>query len=162
MKLGSGGTSIEVGSAAWNRSPGSSIWTSALVMPPMRKSAQSTCGERLHLLGGAPGAAVADHALVEDVVEHPALGCGLLERLGQKLLGVEDLDAAVAHEMHEGVVLLLRPVDPDDVVEEQVLGVGWGEAAMLQARAVDHDLAQATDLRVHSECHDADLRWDGD
>ena len=42
------------------------------------------------------------------------------ERLGQQIVQVEHLDAALAHLQHEVVVVLLRLVHPEHVVEQQV------------------------------------------
>ena len=46
-----------------------------------------------------------------------------LERLGEQLGQVEHLHAAGAQRLRERVVLLLRPADPRDAVEEQAVVV---------------------------------------
>ena len=49
------------------------------------------------------------------------------ERLGQQVLQQEDLDAALAHPGDELVVLVLRPLDPEHVVEQQLVVVRRGQ-----------------------------------
>lgn len=95
----------------------------------------------------------ADLALVEDVVADPAPGPGLGECLGKQLLGVVDLDAAVAHRLTERVVLRFGLGDPQHVVEEQFPGVRRRESHVFQSRSVHHDLAQPAHFGVHSEWH---------
>jgi hypothetical protein len=107
----------------------------------------------LEPLGRALGARDADLTLVEDVLAHPRSRLRLRECLGQQCLRLEDLDAAIAHHLLEGVVLRLRLRHPEHIVEEQVLGVRRGEPRVLESRPVDHDLSQLPDLRVHSERH---------
>ena len=52
---------------------------------------------------------------------------------------------------HEVEVVALGVVDPQDVVEQQVVAVGRRQALMRAARRADHDLAQLADLRVDAE-----------
>ncbi len=68
------------------------------------------------------------------------------ERLGEQVLQQEDLDAALAHPGDELVVLVLRALDPQHVVEQQVVVVGRGQPLEAQLRPVDHHLAQPSDL----------------
>ena len=63
----------------------------------------------------------------------------------------EDLDPALAHPGHELVVLVLGPLDPQHVVEQQFVVVGRGQPLEAELRPVDHDLAQLAHLRVDSE-----------
>ena len=51
----------------------------------------------------------------------------------------------------ELVVLVLRALDPEHVVEQQLVVVRRREALQAQVRSVDHDLAQLAHLRVHTE-----------
>ena len=48
------------------------------------------------------------------------------ERLGQQVLDIEDLGPAFAHPGDELVVLVLRSLDPQDVVEQELVVVAWG------------------------------------
>ncbi len=85
------------------------------------------------------------------------------KRLGQQVLDVEDLDAALAHPGDELVVLPLGPLDPQDVVEEQLVVVARRQPLQAEVRAMDDDLAELADLGVDAErCHrNSGLRvWD--
>ena len=53
----------------------------------------------------------------------------------------------------EGGVLDLGLANPDDVVEEQLLGVRRGEPTVLETGPVDDHLAQVPDLGVDREPH---------
>ena len=64
----------------------------------------------------------------------------------EEVLQQEDLDAALAHPRHELVVLVLRALDPQHVVEQQVVVVGGRQPLQAELRAVDHHLSQAADL----------------
>ena len=75
----------------------------------------------------------------------PALVAGR-ERLGEEGLEQEDLDAALPHPRDELVVLVLRALDPQHVVEEQVVVVGRRQPLEAELRAVDHHLPQSSDL----------------
>ena len=75
----------------------------------------------------------------------PALVAGG-ERLGEEGLEQEDLDAALPHPGDELVVLVLGALDPQHVVEEQVVVVGRRQPLETELRAVDHHLSQAPDL----------------
>jgi hypothetical protein len=122
----------------------------------LRDAADQVVGDlgrrcRLAPLPPAPGEVEADVALVEHAVKHPGARLGQLEHLGQELFRVEDLDSPVAHDADEGVVLLLRAFDPDDVVEEQLLGVRRRQPRVLTARPVDEYLVQLPDLGIDAE-----------
>ena len=71
----------------------------------------------------------------------------------EELLGLEHLDATFSHHLTEHVVLGLRLLDPQHVVEEQLLGVRRGEARVFQARPVHHDAAQPAYLGISSQWH---------
>ena len=121
-KFGSGGSSMLVGSADSHTSP-TSCSTSALVIPPIRKSATCAGVGRLDPLPGPLRRGDPDLTLVEDVVADPVLRVRPDQRLGQQPLGLEHLDAAFAHHLAEHVVLGLGLLDPQHVVEQQLLGV---------------------------------------
>jgi len=87
------------------------------------------------------------------VLARPVPDPGLGQRLGQQALYLEYLDAALAHVVTERVMFLLGSADPQDVVEEQLLGVRRGQPRVFQARPVNHHSAQPTDFRVHSQRH---------
>ena len=68
------------------------------------------------------------------------------ERLGEQLLEVEHLDAAVAQDVGEVVVLALRALDPDDVVEEVLGAVLRRQPLERSTGTVDQHRLQAPDL----------------
>ena len=71
--------------------------------------------------------------------------------VGEQVIEVEDLDAALAHPGDELVVLVLGPLDPQDVVEQQLVVVRRREPLQAEVGAMDHHLAQPPDLGVDAE-----------
>ena len=69
----------------------------------------------------------------------------------KQVLDVEDLDPALAHARHELVVLPLRALHPQHVVEQQLVVVVRGEPLQAELGPVDDDLPQLADLRVDAE-----------
>ena len=124
-----------------------------MVIPPIRKSATSAGVRCRGPLAGPLRRGDTDLALIEDVVADPVPDAGLLQRLGQQPLDLKHLDATLAHHLAERVVFRFGLADPQDVIEQQFLGVRRGQTGVLQARPVHHDLAQLAHLRVHSERH---------
>ncbi|KXU18753.1 hypothetical protein WM41_0602 [Corynebacterium simulans] len=55
---------------------------------------------------------------------------------------MQHLDAALFHAGDELIVVALRFLDPQDVVEKQLLAVVWSEPLVCQAGAADHYLAE--------------------
>ena len=53
--------------------------------------------------------------------------------------------------VHEVEMVALGVVDPQHVVEQQVVAVGRRQALMGAARRADHHLAQLADFRVDAE-----------
>ncbi len=97
------------------------------------------------------GHAGADGERRDRPIEHPLLGIRRLERLGEQLLEIHDLDAAVAHQVRERVVLLARSPDPQHVVEQELVVVVGGQALELEIRPVDHHPSQLADLGMDAE-----------
>ena len=80
----------------------------------------------------------------------------ILERLRQQVVQLEHLDAALLHLQHEVVVILLRLVHPDHVVEQQVVAIAGRQALMGERWPADHHGSQLADLRVNAELsHDS-------
>ena len=73
------------------------------------------------------------------------------ERLAEQVLDVQHLDAALAHPGDELVVLPLRPLDPQDVVEQELVVVARRQPLEAEVRPMDDDLAELADLRVDTE-----------
>jgi hypothetical protein len=85
------------------------------------------------------GAGVLDQAEADLVggdlaVEPPGRGRGVLERLGEQLVHLDHLDAALAHLGHEVEVVALGVLHPEHVVEQQRVAVGRGQSLMRAAR----------------------------
>ncbi len=87
------------------------------------------------------------------LVLHELSGTLGVERLGEQGLELVDHHATRLELDDEGVVLLAGAVGPHDVVEEQLVDVGRGEPAELEAGAVDDRLLEQPDLGVDVECH---------
>ena len=69
------------------------------------------------------------------VVEDPLLALGHRHRLGQQVVHLHDLDAAVAHLGDEVEVVALGVLDPQHVVEQQLVAVGRRQARVRDVRA---------------------------
>ena len=157
-ELGSGGrTNIASSSiaAAISERPASARMSSpdsATVRPPMRCRASRSGGKALERGAHIIHQRRADDVLRRDELDQPAAS-GVVgpERLGQQILDVEHLDAALTHPSDELVVLPLRALDPQDVIEQQLVVVGRGQPPEAEVRPVDDDLAQLADFRVDAE-----------
>ena len=98
------------------------------------------------------------------VVQDPLLAFRDRDSLGQQVVHLHHVDAAVAHLGDEVEVVALGVLDPQHVVEQQLVAVGRREALVRSTWGADHDLAQLADFRVDTEldffctCHDW-TRW---
>ena len=89
----------------------------------------------------------ADARLVDPLIEELAAQLGLgVQDLGHEVLQVHDLDALVAKDLREGVMLLLGHGKERDVVEQQLFQGVRGEVQQLVAGAVKDDLLEVADL----------------
>src|SRR6266516_1401978 len=75
----------------------------------------------------------------------------LRERLGEQVAEQQDLDPALAEHLRERPVFQLRPLDPHDLVEQQLVDVGGSEPGQLEVRLVEQDAAKPADLRADIE-----------
>ena len=66
---------------------------------------------------------------VEHVIQDVVTGLGQLEGLAQQVFEVDDVDAQLAQGADEPIVLLLGPLDPQDLVKEQIVACWSGSAA---------------------------------
>ena len=76
---------------------------------------------------------------------------GVLQGLGQQVVQLEHLDAALLHLEHEIVVILLCFVDPDHIVEQQIVAIAGRQALMGERWPADHDGPQLADLRMNAD-----------
>jgi hypothetical protein len=73
---------------------------------------------------------------------------------------LDNFDPAVAHLLHKVEMVTLGVLDPDHVVEQQLIAVGGRKTQMGAPWRANHHLAQLADLGVHavfralSVCHD--------
>ena len=79
----------------------------------------------LDLVDQAQAHLVGHHLVVED----PLLRFGDGHGLGEQAVHLDDVDAAIAHLLHEVEVIALGVVDPHDVVEQQACRSCWASAA---------------------------------
>jgi hypothetical protein len=87
----------------------------------------------------------------------PALVTGG-QSLGEEVTEQEDLYPALTHPGHELVVLVLRALYPEHVIEQELIVVGRGHPLEAELRPVDHHLAQPTHFGVDPErCHHVSL-----
>lgn len=92
-----------------------------------------------------------DHRRLEGVLHELVADAGVGEHVGQKLLQVEHLDTALGQRVGEGVVLLPRALDPEHVVEEQLVLVGRRQTFQLQPGTVQQHPPQRPRLRAHKQ-----------
>ena len=85
------------------------------------------------------------------VVEDPLLRLGDRDRLGQQIVHLDHVDAAVAHLLDEVEVIALGVLDPEHVVEQQRVAVAGRQPLVRPPRRADHHLAQLADLGVDAE-----------
>ena len=86
------------------------------------------------------------------VVEDPLLAFGHRHGLGEQVVHLDDVDAAVAHLLHEVEVVALGVLDPQHVVEQQRVAVADGVRRWwARPGRAHHHLAQLADLGVDAE-----------
>jgi len=84
-------------------------------------------------------------------IQQPLAGVGLRHDVGEQVLKLEDLDTAVDHLGDEVEVVAAGLLQPDDVVEQQLMAVVRREPLMGQTRRADHDPAQPAGLGPDAE-----------
>ena len=87
----------------------------------------------------------------QPALEHPVARPVVLERLGKQVVEEQHLGLRFAHQRDEGVVLLLRAADPDDVVEEKVVAVGRREPLVGEVGPVHQHRPQLPDFGVGAQ-----------
>lgn len=93
----------------------------------------------------------AHHVVGDLAVEHPCPRLGDRHHLGEQVLQFQDLDTVVFHLRDEIEVVAAGLLQPDHVVEEQLVAVLRGEALVGESRCADQNAAQRPGLRPHSQ-----------
>ncbi len=118
--------------------------------------ANEEVGEGARLQAFEPAAqlllqADADQVDSKLVIENPLQRLRVGHRFGEQVVHLQHFDATFAHLGDEVEVVALGLADPDDVVEEQLVGVVRSEPQVCQAGRADHHLAQLAGFGVHAE-----------
>ena len=92
------------------------------------------------------GESRSDQIVGHRAIQHPLAGVRLGHDVGEQILKLEDLDAAVDHLGDEVEVVAAGLLQPDDVVEQQFVAVLRGEPLMGQAGRADQDSSQLARL----------------
>ena len=103
-------------------------------------------GVHLHQAGiEILGHADADRVFRNPQVQEPFSRGHVAHRLFEQLAGVIDLDAPVAHLVDEGQVFLTGLLDPQDVVEQQLMAIARSQTRNRQAEpgATDQEITDA-------------------
>ena len=75
----------------------------------------------------------------------------MADHLGEQVLQFEDLHTAIDHLGNEVEVVAAGLLQPDDVVEQQLVAVLRGQPLMRKSRCAHHDSPQLARLRPHSQ-----------
>ncbi|KGC52761.1 hypothetical protein DO65_4930 [Burkholderia pseudomallei] len=124
-----------------------------------RDPADQELGERTRLEALEPRAHFVDETDADVIrrdlaIEDPLERGRVLHGLGQQVVHLEHLDAALAHLRDEIEVIALRLVHPHHVVEQQLVAVARREALMREARRADEHLAQLADFGMDTDLRD--------
>src|SRR5215469_8886286 len=84
------------------------------------------------------------------LIENPFSCFRNCNRFCQQVMHFDDVYAASAHFVDEVEVIPFRIFDPQHVVEEQSVTIGWGKPFMGPTRRTNQDLVQFADFRVHA------------
>ena len=125
--------------------------SSSTVTPPVSRVASSSAGISVSHSFRRLGEHHRDVLRADAPREQPFACLGVLERLGEQLVQEQDLDAALAHQVDEGVELLAGAAHPDDVVEEQLVAVRRREPFVREVGPVHHHRLELADLGVRSQ-----------
>ena len=85
------------------------------------------------------------------VVEDPCARFGQRHGLGQQIVHLHDVDATVAHLVHEIKVIALGVIDPQHVVKQQRVAVRRRQPLMRAAWCAHHDFTQHAHFRMHAK-----------
>ena len=116
-------------------SPPTVSGNSSVERPPISVSASVAVVEALEVAAQLVDEAEADLVRHDLVVEDPLLALGHRHGLGEQVVHLDDVDAAVAHLGDEVEVVALGVFDPEHVVEQQPVAVGGREALVCASGA---------------------------
>ena len=106
--------------------------------------------EALQMVPDGRAEIVAEPAVIQGRADRGLAGGRVLERVLQQFRDVEHLDAVVAEDLRERVVLLLGAGHPGQPVEQDAAAAAGRDAFQLGARTVDEYGAQPAGLTVRA------------
>ena len=119
--------------------------------PPIRNSASRGAGNVVQPRPDLVGEARADQVVGDLAVEEPRAGVRLADDVGEQVVELEHLDPAVTHLGDELVVVPLGTVDPDHVVEQQLVARVRREPEVGQPGRAHQHSSQAARLGPHTD-----------
>ena len=119
--------------------------------PADQRLGQLAVGQPLEIAAHLGHQAQPDLVFGDPVIEDPGLRVGHRQRLGQQVVHLDHVDAAVAHLLLEIEMVALAGLDPHHVVEQQIVAVRRGQALMGAPGGADHHLAKLADLGMNTE-----------
>ncbi len=133
------------------KKPVGSKGRSSVASPPKQIFGQLCARNFVHPAAQFGHHANADLIRRDPVVQHPLTAFGDIQRLGQQVIDVQNVDPLFAHRVREDVVILLRLLDPEHVIKQQILTVFGRQATMGQTGAADDHLPQCAGLRMNAK-----------
>src|SRR5262249_24927287 len=86
----------------------------------------------------------------EPAIEDEVAGFLALQNLREQVMKLKHLNASLLHLQDEVIMVLLRFLDPDDVIEKQVLAISRCESLMRQTWVAHHNRAELSDLGMNA------------
>jgi hypothetical protein len=108
-----------------------------------------------------PPEGVTEPGVGEDETGQFGARLGDRERLGEQVAQVEDLHAAAAQRLGEGVVLLLGSAHPRDRVEQQGVAVARGQPGQFRPGPVEENCDESSNLAVRVMGHNGQRSQSG-
>src|SRR5690554_234901 len=93
---------------------------------------------------------------VYPVVQNPGPRLCYIKGFCQQLVDVEYFNTTSTHQLDKHIVIFLRLLDPEHIIEQQRIAIARGESAMGQPRSANDDLPKSTGLRMNAQfifCH---------
>ena len=115
-------------------------------MPPIKCCARRFCGHVVQPRAKGGGGLTADRIGSNATIEDEVAGFLDLQCLLEQIVELQYFDVPLPHLQDEVVVILLRLVHPDDVIEEQLTAVPRRQALVREARPTHHHGSQFPDF----------------